>query len=173
MKMIMILFCAALTWNLHADEPTETEAIVRAVEATTGWTAEELKAGLDRLDRLYQSDMKSKDGRKRWHGAVVTTEFDTNRLVKVETHESGFRHEEKFTPRVVDPVEKQLSSIEKKKRAEELRKRRLEQLEKSEKAKLAELMKKYPEELAKQKIELEKSALMDPVEVSVEITPQN
>lgn len=172
MKMIMILFCAALTWNLHAEEPTETEAIVRAVEATTGWTAEELKTGLGRLDRLYQSDMKSAEGRRRWHGAVVTTEFDTNRLVKIETHESGFRHEEKFTPRVVEPVKKQLSAIERKKSAEELRKKRLEELEKSEKAKLAELMKKYPEELAKQKIELEKSALMDPVEVSVEITPQ-
>ena len=172
MKTIMILFCAALTWNLHAEEQSETEAIVRSVEETTGWTAEELKAGLDRLDRLYQYDMRSSDGRRRWHGRVVTTKFDTNRLVKIETHESGFRHEEKFTPVKVESIQKQLSSVDRKKRAKELQKKRLKELEKAEKAKLAELMKKYPEELAKMKIEIEKSALMEPVEITVEMGPQ-
>lgn len=173
MKTIMILFCAALTWNLHADAVDKMNDprawIMAAVEETT----EEMKAWIDRLDRLYQYDMRSSDGRRRWHGRVVTTKFDTNRLVKIETHESGFRHEEKFKRGRVDPTKKQLSAVERKKRAEELRKKRLKELEKAEKAKLAELMKKYPEELAKQKIELEKSALMEPVEVSVEITPQN
>ena len=175
MKTITLIICAALSWNIHAEEQNESseiETIVRAVEQTTGWTADELKAGLDRLDRLYQHDMKDKAGRVRWHGEIVKTEYDTNTLYKVMTHEDGFVHREKFTPVRVSPVTEQLSAEERKKKAEEVRKRRLEQLKANEIAKLQELMKKYPEELAKQKVEAEKAALSDPIVVNAVVTPQ-
>lgn len=112
MKTITIIICAALSWNIHAEEQpeaSEIETIVRAVEQTTGWTADELKAGLDRLDRLYQTDMKDKNGRIRWHGPIIRTEYRTNDLVKVHYHEDGFTHSEPFHPVKVPPVKEQIS----------------------------------------------------------------
>lgn len=126
MKMLALIICAVLSWNLQAetsDKLNDPNAwIMAAVEDTTGWTTDELKAGLDNLDRLYKNEMKTEAGRKRWHGDIVKSELNEERMVMIETHEDGFVYE-----RPASKV-KQLSEaqrIELNAKREEMRKRRV------------------------------------------------
>lgn len=177
MKTITIIICAALTWNIHAEEkPEEAEllTIIKAVEQTTGWTADELKAGLDRLDVLYQNDMKTADGRKRWHGPVVRTEFNTNDLVKVYHHEDGFTHSEAFQKVTVPTVQEQLSDAEKRAREEAARLKKIADLEEHFEERVKALMKQrqWPEPLARLYLENDLTKLKGTVTVEATITPQ-
>ena len=61
------------------------------IAQNTGWTIDELKAGLDRLDRLYQNDMRTSEGRVRWHGKMVSQEVDTNAWTTTYVYEDGER----------------------------------------------------------------------------------
>lgn len=65
--------------------------LIPAIEQNTGWTIDELKAGLDRLDRLYQNEMRSPDGRVRWHGKMVSQVVDTNAWTTTYVYEDGER----------------------------------------------------------------------------------
>lgn len=177
MKTITIIICAALSWNIHAEEQpeaSEIETIVRAVEQTTGWTADELKAGLDRLDRLYQMDMKDKKGRIRWHGPIIRTEYRTNDLVKVHHHEDGFTHSEPFHPVSVPTVKEQLSKAELKAKAEAARLKKIADLEEHFEERVQALMKQkqWPEPLARLYLENALTKLKGTVTVEATITPQ-
>lgn len=77
---------------LAADDPITPGMLARA----TGWTADEMVRGLDRLDRLYQFEMRTAEGRARWHGRVVRRVSDARLMATVTTHEDG----ETFTDRV-------------------------------------------------------------------------
>ena len=72
-----------------APASAETAAIMSAVEDATGWTAAELSAGLDRLDRLYANDMKTEAGRRRWHGNQREKFLDATTGETVTIYEDG------------------------------------------------------------------------------------
>ena len=166
---------SSATGAVTADEENQTAAaIVSAVESVTGWTADELKAGLDRLDVLYQNDMKTADGRKRWHGPVVRTEFNTNDLVKVYHHEDGFTHSEAFQKVTVPTVQEQLSDAEKRAREEAARLKKIADLEEHFEERVKALMKQrqWPEPLARLYLENDLTKLKGTVTVEATITPQ-
>lgn len=179
MKLIVIVFCAALAWNLRAETADQKALIIAAVEDTTGWTAEELKAGLDRLDSLYQNDMKTAEGRKRWHGNIRSTVYDEKRLVKIYTYEDGFAFEEAFSPIVISPVEDQISRADRiakiKARKEAQKRDRITRLEEHFDEEVEALMraKNWPRELASLYLEHELNELKGPITVNAVITPQN
>ena len=177
MKTITIIICAALSWDTYAEEQpeaSEIETTVRAVEQTTGWTVDELKAGLDRLDRLYQTDMKDERGRIRWHGPIIRTEYRTNDLVKVHHHEDGFTHSEPFHPMSVPTVKEQLSKAELKAKAEAARLKQIADLEEHFEERVQALMKQkqWPEPLARLYLENDLTKLKGTVTVEATITPQ-
>lgn len=129
MKTIIIMLAASLTWNVNAQESEDYEGLqntLQAIEAATGWTIEELKTGLDRLDRMYMNETKTESGRVKWHGPRVNTFDDTNACITVVTYEDGFKFTEPFT------VKKPLSLADRmeieRKRKEALEKRRLSKL---------------------------------------------
>lgn len=58
---------------------------------------------------LYDGDMRSQDGRRRWHGKLVHEEIYTNELVKVEVYSNAvdgavWRYRTHFKPKVSDPT---------------------------------------------------------------------
>jgi hypothetical protein len=121
MKNPLLLIFAALpflSFALNTNTP-ERAAIVRAVEETTGWTADELVAGLERVGNLYKREMRTAAGRVRWHGEVVKVEYDTNTLTKTIIHTNGHRHVEHFTSVAAMGVPERLSAAERRRRAEE------------------------------------------------------
>lgn len=182
MKKILLTCLAAMAVNatFAEVETASSEAeFIATIEGVTGWTADELKAGLDRLDALYQNDMKSADGRKRWHGEVRSTVYDENRLVKVYTYEDGFTFEEPFAPVKVRPIEEQISAADRlakiKARKEAQKRDRITRLEEHFDEEVEALMaaKKWPRELAALYLEHELNELKGPITVDTVITPQN
>lgn len=173
--------CAVLCFAACGEVPASQSndafynaVISSTIEHATGWTADELKAGLDRLDRLYQTDMKDKAGRIRWHGPIIRTEYRTNDLVKVYHHEDGFTHSEPFHPVKVPSVKEQLSDAEKRARAEAARLKRIADLEDHFEERVQALMKQkqWPEPLARLYLENDLNKLKGPVTVEATITPQ-
>lgn len=59
------------------------------VFAAEGWTAKDVAEAVKSLRGLYVRDNATADGRRRWHGKVVSTSVDTNRMMKVTVHEDG------------------------------------------------------------------------------------
>lgn len=174
-----VLLCAACgavsPAHAQSDAKTDLETVVRAVEQTTGWTAGELKAGLDRLDVLYRNDMQTADGRRRWHGKVVQTEIRTNDLQKVQRHEDGYVHIEAFKRVTVPPVRAQLTEAERKAKVEAARQKRITDLETQFEERVQDLMrqKQWPEPLARLYLQNELAKLKGSVTVDAVITPQN
>lgn len=54
-----------------------------------GWTAADVADAIRSLRGLYVRDNATADGRRRWHGKVVTTSVDTNTLMRTTIHEDG------------------------------------------------------------------------------------
>ena len=182
MKLHALCICLAallLAPLARADAASDAPAaaLVSAVEAATGWTADELVAGLDRLDRVYQNDMKTASGRLRWHGAVVENTVDTNRLVKIQRHEDGYLHETPFTPREPASVASRLSAAERaaarEAAAAKRRQERLAELDARFDELAAELAARraWPLDLAKMVLESERNALATNV-VNAVVVPQ-
>lgn len=145
---LIITICAALASAAQEETPHEVGQLFTAIEEATGWTADEIVEGLDRVCRFYSNDVQRAEGRVRWHGKVIRTVNDTNTLVRTEIHEDGTEFTSRFSPARPRGVKERLDSAAAKKAREEREARkRAEQIE-TEKAKLAELMKKYPAELA-------------------------
>lgn len=175
-KLALVSLVLALALPGVSDD--RIAALTHAVEQLTGWTAGELKAGLDRLDRLYQGDMRTKEGRARWHGKIVATEYRTNDLVRIDRHEDGYEHREAFKPSSVPPVKAQLSAAERKLRAEQAKAERnaarLKQLEEHFEDEVAALMKakSWPEDLARLYLQNELAKLAPVKVVNAEIKPE-
>lgn len=79
-------------------ESTPAPATLEEAVSASGWTVQELVAALDMIEAKYNRDMKTKEGRKFWHGKVQET-VDTNTLTKVSVYEDGtvFRDPAKIT----------------------------------------------------------------------------
>ena len=104
-----------------------TNAVVSSGLATAAEVSALLEAAQDPavsdalIGRVYSSDMAKADGRVRWHGKVVSTVFDTNKLEKVQTHEDGYIHRTAFRLSSPGSIESQLSAAERAALAEKRR----------------------------------------------------
>lgn len=170
---------------------TITNAIVAAGAASSSEISAILKASNDPavadhlLRRAYDSDMGSESGRKRWHGAVTNTVFDTNALVKVQIHADGYRHTEPYHVARPRSIDERISEAERKARAEAERKARAEAEAKRKADRIALLQtnlvaeasklmarKKWPEELARLYLLHELNELLGTNVVDAVIVPQ-
>ncbi|MBR2983559.1 MAG: hypothetical protein IKC80_10085 [Kiritimatiellae bacterium] len=168
-----------------------TNAVVVSGLATAAEVSALLEAARDPavsdalIGRVYSSDMAKADGRVRWHGKVVSTVFDTNKLEKVQTHEDGYVHRLPFALSSPGSVESQLSAAERAALAEKRRREADERRERKRQARIAELetnltfhvsalmkSKRWPESLARLYLQHELNTLVGTNVVNVVIEPQ-
>ena len=179
---------------LSDDFPQFTQ-ITNAVVSSGLATAEEVSALLEAardpavsdalIGRVYSSDMAKADGRIRWHGKIVSTVFDTNNLVKVQTHEDGYVHRLPFSPSRPGSIESQFTAAERAAlaekrrqeaaaRKERLRLKRIAELETNLTACVSAVMesKRWPEDLARLYLQHELNTLVGTNTVTVTVEPQ-
>ena len=168
-----------------------TNAVVSSGLATAAEVSALLEAARDPavsdalIGRVYSADMAKADGRVRWHGKVVSTVFDTNKLEKVQTHEDGYVHRLPFALSSPGSVESQLSAAERAALAEKRRQEAAERRERKRQARIAELQtnltacvetvmrsKRWPEDLARLYLQHELNTLIGTNVVNVVIEPQ-
>lgn len=70
-------------------ESTPAPATLEEAVSASGWTVQELVAALDMIEAKYNRDMKTKEGRRSWHGKPVSESVDTNTLTRVTVYEDG------------------------------------------------------------------------------------
>lgn len=169
-----------------------TNAVVSSGLATGAEVEALLKAARDPavsdalITRVYSTDMTKADGRIRWHGKVVSTVFDTNKLEKVQTHEDGYIHRTAFRLSSPGSIESQLSAAERAALAEKRRQEAAERKERKRQARIAELQtnltacvetvmrsKHWPEDLARLYLQYELNTLIGTNTINVIITPEN
>ena len=169
-----------------------TNAVVSSGLATAAEVSALLEAAQDPavsdalIGRVYSSDMAKADGRVRWHGKVVSTVFDTNKLEKVQTHEDGYIHRTAFRLSSPGSIESQLSATERAALAEKRRQEAAERKERKRQARIAELQtnltacvetvmrsKRWPEDLARLYLQHELNTLIGTNTINVIITPEN
>lgn len=123
LKKILILAVFAL--GFLALEAEENEPIVIETQLEDGsanqWTQKDLVEALGLMNRMYHRDMKSHEGRRRWHGEAKS-EILTNECIQVMRYEDGYAVTNKWT--------RPESTIEKRQRLAEARARRKAALEK-------------------------------------------
>jgi hypothetical protein len=170
---------------------TVTNAIVNSGLVTAAELKEILEKSKDPaiadalIGRAYSSDMANAAGRVKWHGKVVSTTYDTNKLVKVQTHEDGFVYRAPFSPSRPPSVESQLTAAERAAKAEALRKERERQREEKRQARIAELQtnlqyhveqtmaaKRWPEDLSRLYLQHELNTLIGTNVVNAVIAPE-
>lgn len=168
-----------------------TNAVVSSGLATAAEVSALLEAARDPavsdalIGRVYSSDMAKADGRIRWHGKIVSTVFDTNNLVKVQTHEDGYVHRLPFSPSTPGSIESQLTAAERAALAEKRRQEAAERKERLRLERIAELetnltacvsavmkSKRWPEDLARLYLQHELNTLIGTNTVTVTIEPQ-
>lgn len=137
------------------------------------------------LRRVYAADMEKAEGRRRWHGKVVSTVYDTNALIRIQRHESGFVYESPFSPSRPGSIESQLSAAERAAQAEAAKKERERLAEEKRQARIAELTtnltacvqavmekKTWPEDLARLYLQHELNTLVGTNTVTVTVAPE-
>lgn len=137
------------------------------------------------IGRAYSSDMANAAGRVKWHGKVVSTTYDTNKLIKVQLHEDGYAHSMPFSPSRPPSVESQLTAAERAAKAEALRKERERERQERRQARIAELQtnlqyhveqtmaaKRWPEDLSRLYLQHELNTLIGTNFVNAVIVPE-
>ena len=90
-KLLTIAASAVLCLGIHAEDIVATTLFEDC--STNTWTAADLQAALQLLNRMYHRDIKSAEGRRRWHGDPkhsVATNAETRIIESVETYSDGF-----------------------------------------------------------------------------------
>ena len=183
--------CCAYISDSHPLFSLATNHVVTVGIVTAEEMAQILSASVDSavsdelLRRVYAADMETIDGRKRWHGNVVETVFDTNKLEKVQTHEDGYVHRSPFARLTPGTIENQLSAAERKAKAEAERQERKRIAEARRQERIAELTtnmayhaaalmrtRRWPEDLARLYLTHELNTLVGTNTISVTITPE-
>ena len=88
------------------NETVSVDAIISEVVAVIedeGWTATDVADAIRSLRGLYLRDNATAEGRRRWHGNVVTTAVDTNTLIRTTVHEDGEVFED--TAKITTPAQ--------------------------------------------------------------------
>lgn len=103
-KLIAAVLCAAvLPAFAETNETLTVDAVIgecMGIIEEEGWTAQDVADAIRSLRGLYLRDNATTEGRKRWHGKVVTTSVDTNSMTRTTIHEDGevFEDPAKVTP---------------------------------------------------------------------------
>lgn len=103
-KTIAAVLCAAvLPAFAETNETLTVDAVIgecMEIIDEEGWTAADVADAIRSLRGLYLRDNATTEGRKRWHGKVVTTSVDTNSMTRTTIHEDGevFEDPAKVTP---------------------------------------------------------------------------
>ena len=96
-KAAIAAACAVLlvSWTMAdgtAISSNDVVAVTRMVDGSPNtWTLADLQAALGLLNRKYHREVERADGRRAWHGRLVSEIVDTNRMEKVEVYEDGSR----------------------------------------------------------------------------------
>lgn len=89
--------CAVLlaAWAIADESATGSNDVVAVTKMADGspntWTLADLQAALGLLNRKYHREVERAEGRRVWHGRLVSEIVDTNLLQKVEVYEDGSR----------------------------------------------------------------------------------
>lgn len=169
--LIAMLAMTAANASILGDLASATSNITARIEEARSRTLTLSELTAIQL-RLHDADCQTAQGRVRWHGRVVTTDYNTNALQKVTTYADGWTHSEPFKVRTVAPVTDQMTAAAKKAANEERKAALKAAYIAREKEKLSALMAKYPEELARLLNENAKAELEPAVEVNVVVEPQ-
>lgn len=87
-KLILALICAtAAISQLCADDVVLTTLFSDGT--TNTWTQADLVAALQLLNRKYHREVNTSEGRRAWHGRLVSTAIDTNTLTRTTVYEDG------------------------------------------------------------------------------------
>ena len=170
---------------------TATNMIVQAGIATSAEIESILAVSKDTaisdvlVRRMYASDMGDENGRRRWHGKVTSTSFDTNALIRVQIYEDGYTHESKFAAARPTSIDQKISAADLKARRDAAAKVAAEFVEKRRLARIAELQtnmaynvqitmkgKKWPEDLATVYLQHELNTLVGTNFVNAIVTPK-
>lgn len=119
LKKILILAVFAL--GFLALEAEENEPIVIETQLEDGsanqWTQKDLVEALGLMNRMYHRDMKSHEGRRRWHGEAKS-EIYTNECIQVMRYEDGFAVTNKWSrPESVIERKQRLAAIRENRKA--------------------------------------------------------
>ena len=104
-KAAIAAACAVLlTFGIVADGTTpgsnDVVAVTQMADGTPNtWTLADLQAALGLLNRKYHREVERAEGRRAWHGRLVSEIVDTNLLQKVEVYEDGSRFTFPFVPK--------------------------------------------------------------------------
>lgn len=178
-KIISLIAIASASFAFAADNASVISQLVEKASAS-GWTAESMAVGLDRLDRWYQTNQKSAKFREDLNGGIVSVVTNTNDLTKTFTYSNGTVFVEHFKAARPTALKDRLTASERKKRAEEVREKarqsRIAVLESEDgfAAEVAKVMRSngYPEELARLLVQHELNTLKGAVQVNATVSPQ-
>ena len=111
---VAVVAAAIVAALAETNETVDVDAIISEtvkVIQEEGWTACDVADAIRSLRGLYLRDNATTDGRKRWHGPVVTTSVDTNTLMRTTVHEDG----EVFVdePKVTTPAQQAQAQLAK------------------------------------------------------------
>lgn len=111
---VAVVAAAIIAAFADTNETVDVDAIISEtvkVIQEEGWTASDVADAIRSLRGLYLRDNATTDGRKRWHGKVVTTSVDTNTLMRTTVHEDG----ETFVdgPTVITPAQQAQAQLSK------------------------------------------------------------
>ena len=197
MKPLTILIAATLVTTIaYADTPAAdyvegersadliTPEITASAEVLLGReTASNLLHAMQLNMSLYDADMRTKQGRTRWHGRCIHEIVDTNALCAVEVYSNTvdgatWRYRKPFKIKRPPSVASRISSERHRQQAaaaaERRRLDRIAAITTNETAEVAALMrdKGYPEDLARLMLKWELSKLLPTNTVNAVITPQ-
>ena len=111
---LAIAATAALVAFAETNETVTTEAVISEVMQVIkdeGWNAEDVADAIKSLRGLYLRDNATKEGRRRWHGNVVSTAVDTNTLIRTTIHEDGEVFED--TAKITTPAQQAQAQLAK------------------------------------------------------------
>lgn len=197
MKPLTILIAATLVTTIaYADTPAAdyvegersadliTPEITASAEVLLGReTASNLLHAMRLNMSLYDADMRSKQGRTRWHGRCIHEIVDTNALCAVEVYSNAvdgatWRYRKPWKIKRPQSVASRISSERHRQQAaaaaERRRLDRIAAITTNETTEVAALMRKngYPEDLARLMLKWELSKLLPTNTVNAVITPQ-
>jgi len=95
--VLAALFCSVATMprQIFAETnaaPASAESVIAealSVIQAEGWSASDVADAIRSLRGLYLRDNATNEGRKRWHGKIISTSVDTNAMTRTTVYESG------------------------------------------------------------------------------------
>lgn len=112
--------------GLFSDATNLVAQTLRSDGTTNVWTGADLSDALGLINRYYWREMETRDGRRRWHGALasVTTVTNAGRWYQLERYADGFEWRDEANGGRVLTAAEQAEALVKAERAEAYRRER-------------------------------------------------